>query len=392
MSLISDALKRQEQLRAAPGAGAARSEVAAARPPEVAAAVPPEVAAARPPEVAVAAPPEVAAAVPPEVAVAAPPEASRGIAAPSFAASAAQLRAATPRPASPPQGAQPRAASPRPASPPQGAQPRAATPRPASPPQGAQPRRLSGPTVKPSNRQTVKPVGGGVPATNPFLERERAAARRSNPSVLLMPILGIIVLLVLLFLRREFVPQERDGIELPHTPRKVEETAAEPMVLSHDDGAHGEDASAGRMPALPGGDTSAGRMPALPGGDTSAGRMPALPGNGENSHSLGASDSSAAPREKSAPPQPSNRQTVKPSNQAVEAEPQPHVWPAFTLTGIAVGREKLAILSTGEMLLAGETSKCGVKVEKVNASTVVFAWGGETKTLRKGEHSDKPAD
>ncbi len=178
------------------------------------------------------------------------------------------------------------------------------------------------------------------------------------------------MLLVLLFLRREFVPQERDEIELPHTPRKVEETAAEPMVVPHDDGAHG-------MSAEP---------------DASAGRMPALPGNGENSHSLCASDSSAAPREKSAPPQLSNRQTVKPSNQAVEAEPQPHVWPAFTLTGIAVGREKLAVLSTGEMLLAGEASKCGVKVEKVNASTVVFAWGGETKTLRKGEHSDKPAD
>jgi hypothetical protein len=57
-----------------------------------------------------------------------------------------------------------------------------------------------------------------------------------------------------------------------------------------------------------------------------------------------------------------------------------------------VGRERLAILSTGEMLVAGETSKCGVKVKTVNAANVVFAWGGETKTLRKGEHSDKPAD
>ena len=72
--------------------------------------------------------------------------------------------------------------------------------------------------------------------------------------------------------------------------------------------------------------------------------------------------------------------------------PQPTTWPAFTLTGIAVGRERLAILNTGEMLLAGETAKCGVKVEKVNASSVVFTWGDETKTLRKGEHSDKPAD
>ena len=67
-------------------------------------------------------------------------------------------------------------------------------------------------------------------------------------------------------------------------------------------------------------------------------------------------------------------------------------WPTFTLTGIAVGRERLAILSTGEMLLAGEMAKCGVKVEKVNGASVVFSFSGETKTLRKGEHSDKPAD
>jgi hypothetical protein len=83
---------------------------------------------------------------------------------------------------------------------------------------------------------------------------------------------------------------------------------------------------------------------------------------------------------------------AQPSNQTAEASPQPLKWPLFTLTGIAVGRERLAILNTGEMLLSGETAKNGVKVKEVNASTVVFAWGGETKTLRKGEHSDKPAD
>ncbi len=72
--------------------------------------------------------------------------------------------------------------------------------------------------------------------------------------------------------------------------------------------------------------------------------------------------------------------------------PPPQTWPAFTLTGIAVGREHLAILNSGEMLLAGETAKCGVKVEKVQAASVVFSWRGETKTLRKGEQSDKPLD
>ena len=53
MSLISDALKRQEQLRA-PGAGAAQRAVAATEPHEVSAAEPPEVVAEKPPEVSAA--------------------------------------------------------------------------------------------------------------------------------------------------------------------------------------------------------------------------------------------------------------------------------------------------------------------------------------------------
>ena len=57
-----------------------------------------------------------------------------------------------------------------------------------------------------------------------------------------------------------------------------------------------------------------------------------------------------------------------------------------------MGRERLAILDTGEMLTAGERSKCGAVVEAVNVSTVVFSWKGGRKTLRKGESSDKPAD
>jgi hypothetical protein len=66
-------------------------------------------------------------------------------------------------------------------------------------------------------------------------------------------------------------------------------------------------------------------------------------------------------------------------------------WPKFTLSGIAVGRERLAMLSSGEMLTAGEIARCGVKVERVEAASVLFSWQGETKTLRKGEQSDKPA-
>ncbi len=356
MSLISDALKRQEQLRA-PRTGAAQREVSAASPPEVAVARPPDVSAAR------------------------PPEASRGSAAPNLAAPAAQPRRAS--------GATSRGeAAPNLAAP--AAQPRAALP-----------------PHNPSNRQTVKP-------SNPFLERERAAARRPNHTVLLMPVIGLLMLLVLIFLRREFVPlqpsqavtvkkveSEKWEVESSGGPGAV--PAATPVdnpaaaVLS--DLFPEEAESLGGPGAVPAA-TSAenpgepGAVPAatpvdIPKAEPSiATETNQLP----TSNSLNVSAVSAPLRETPPPAEPSNGQTVKPSNQAAETSPQQPAWPVFTLTGIAVGRERIAVLSTGEMLLAGETSKCGVKVQKVNAATVVFAWGGETKTLRKGEHSDKPAD
>ena len=323
-------------------------------------------------------------------------------------------------------------------------------------------RQLGGPgfvpaaTVKRSNRQTVKPVGGGVAAQNPFLERERVAARRPNQSVLLMPILGLIVLLVLLFLRREFIPQEGTETGAPYSPRKVEESAPareegrgnreqgigkrEQGIGKREQGTGSgrnadEPSADGRDEAQPSQTVDEGvelsdgasvkvqreadEPSALRQGDsegrgnreeeTGKGAQPLNRQTENTSDTLSVSASSATLRDNPAPHQQlSNRQTVKPSNQTAdkptnrqtdkpatllaEASPQPPVWPAFTLTGIAVGRERLAILNTGEMLLAGETSKCGVKVEKVNAATVVFTWGGEIKTLRKGEHSDKPAD
>ena len=335
MSLISDALKRQEQLRTS-GTGAAQHEVSAARPPEAAAAEPPEVAAAE------------------------PPEASRVSAQPCRASGPTSSSVAAPNLAAP----------------------------------AAQPRRASGPT-------SPRPA----PASNPFLERERAAARRPNHSVLLMPILGLIVLLVLLFLRREFVPSSQQAAvrKVVESEKWKVENAEDAAVISDlfpEEGTGNREEGTGKR------EQGTGKRE-----EDKSDNVQITDHEPATSNPLGASVTSAPLRENpppSEPPKPpkppkpsepselselSNRQTVKSSNQAAETVPQPAVtWPSFTLTGIAVGRERLAILNTGEMLLAGETARCGVKIVKVNAATVVFAWGGETKTLRKGEHSDKPAD
>ena len=348
MSLISDALKRQEQLRA-PGTGAAQREVSAVMPSEVSAARPPEASATGSPEVAATK----------------PPEASRGTAAPNLAAPAAQPRADAPRPTSPRQ------------------RPNYAAP-------AAQPHRVS-----------------GAPAANPFLERERAAARRPTAPVLLMPVIGLLMLLVLLFLRREFVPsqplqtvtvkkvesekrQEDNSEGLGIIPAETPiDNLADAAVVSDLFPAEAKskkvDAESLGGPGIVPAETPVDVPKAKPSAATEPNQL-------STSNSLSASSASAPLRENPPQPEPTNRQTDEPSNQAVEAPPQQPAWPAFTLTGIAVGRERIAVLSTGEMLLAGETSKCGVKVKKVNASSVVFAWSGETKTLRKGEHSDKPAD
>ncbi len=376
MSLISDALKRQEQLRAAPGAGAAQHEVSVAAPPEVSVAAPPEVAVATPPEVAAAVPPEVSAATPPEVSAATPPEVA--------AAVPPEVSVATPPETSPRQ--RPNFAAPA-------AQPRAASPRPTSPPSG-------GATSR------------GVAAQNPFLARERAAARRPNHSILLMPVIGLFMLLVLLFLRREFVPRERAEDDLPRTPRKVEDPAP---VLSRDDSSREE--GIGKREQGTGscrsadGPSADGRDEARPSQAVDEGTelSTGAPAQVQREAAEPSALRQEAPPPTSPPPVgptsrgeaaptsplsggPTSRGDAAPNLAASAAQPQPPKWPAFTLTGIAVGRERLAILNTGEMLLAGETAKNGVKVKEVNASTVVFAWGGETKTLRKGEHSDKPAD
>jgi hypothetical protein len=214
-----------------------------------------------------------------------------------------------------------------------------------------------------------------------------------------MPVIGLIMLLVLLFLRREFVPRERAEDDLPRTPRKVEDPAP---VLSRDDPSR-EEGTGNREEGI--------ENPSADGRDEARPSQVIVEGielsNGAPVQVQREADEPSALRQEAPPPTspPSGGPTslgdaapnlaapaAQPSNQTAEASPQPLKWPLFTLTGIAVGRERLAILNTGEMLLSGETAKNGVKVKEVNASTVVFAWGGETKTLRKGEHSDKPAD
>ena len=250
------------------------------------------------------------------------------------------------------------------------------------------------------------------PPKNPFLERERLERRRRNPNVILMPLLGLIVFLVLLFLRNEFVPQAEKPVRPVRTP--LSDTAVVDDLFP-------EPPREGRASSRPVSDTTAqvpdtespreGRASSRPVSDTTtlpntespregraSSRPPTSAGEGRAS-SRPVSDTTTLPateppREGRAssgpPPAPAQVSDTMPS--PPPPSPPPAEWPAFTLTGIAVGRERLAILNSGEMLLAGETAKCGVKVEKVDAASVVFSWKGETKTLRKGEQSDKPAD
>ena len=369
MSLLSDALKRQEQLRAH-GTDTAQREVAVARPPEVAAPKPPEVAAARPPEVVTPEPPEVTAARPPEVTAPKPPEVaaarppevvtpepletSRGNAAPNLVAPATQPRRAS-DPTSPRQ------------------QPNLVAP-------ATQPRRASDP-ISPRQQH------------NPFLKREREATRRPNHSILLMPILGLIVLLALLFLRREFVSSpstqvegQRSKVESPGGPGIV--PAATPTDVPKAESSVAVDSNQTQSATVETNRLSTFdfRLSTNAAATTSV----AIDSNRTQSAAVETNQLSTFDFRLS-----TNVAAATPPAAAVEPvvePPPPKAWPAFTLAGIAVGRERIAILSTGEMLVAGETSTCGVKVEKVSGASVVFSLDGETKTLRKGEHSDKPAD
>jgi hypothetical protein len=65
-------------------------------------------------------------------------------------------------------------------------------------------------------------------------------------------------------------------------------------------------------------------------------------------------------------------------------------WPLVAIKGIASGRERLVVLDTGEMLSAGERSRTGVRVVRIEPDCAWIAWHGATNMLRKGEDSSKP--
>ena len=48
------------------------------------------------------------------------------------------------------------------------------------------------------------------------------------------------------------------------------------------------------------------------------------------------------------------------------------------------------MLDTGEMLAAGELSRCGLRVARIDPGRAWLAWRGVTNMLRKGESTAKP--
>lgn len=205
------------------------------------------------------------------------------------------------------------------------------------------------------------------PPENPFLKAEKERPR-NRAAVLYMPILAIVVFLALLFLKREFVHErptytapDINGIEpaIPVVARKVTIDEQIPVANTELDSAI----------AIITNDVTAANT------TNQVEKTTDIIADINNTNFV----SNIATN----PPAPQVT-TPTTSNAAV--------WPDFTLNGIALGREKLAILNSGEMLTAGDTAKCGVKVISVDTTSVTFTWNGEKKTLRKGEKSDKAAD
>ena len=219
------------------------------------------------------------------------------------------------------------------------------------------------PSVPPSAEKTKVPRPPVVPPPkNPFLEREKNLPR--NAPNFFMPFLAVLVLIALIYLRCEFsgkhdrppTETELDLMELADAPvAEVEPVESLSAAVTNDVPVVADDTVATNSP------------------------LPEVAAEPSVTNEV----ASGAPVVLAV-----STDIVDKAECEVENAPE---WPLFTLTGIAVGRERLAILDTGEMLVSGEIARCGAKIMNVSTSSVTFAWQGETKTLRKGERSDKVA-
>lgn len=254
------------------------------------------------------------------------------------------------------------------------------------------PLRNSAPRCRTGQKKQVPPVS--PPPENPFLKRERNLPR--NTPNFFMPFLALLVLIALIYLRCEFAgkhdrrmtAEELDALELAEMPvnavpavEMTNEVAAVPTNAIPAPKPVVTNAPAVKLHVAPAVTNDVAPKTAVT--ELAAPKPVATNAPSARLAAAPSATNDVAPKTAASAP-------ARATNVAQKAEPPPPLqWPLFTLTGIAVGREGLALLDTGEMLIAGELSRTGVKVVKVASSTVTFSWKGETKTLRKGERSDK---
>lgn len=263
------------------------------------------------------------------------------------------------------------------------------SPVPASEPIDPEPAPVRRPCRPPRPVASSRPVRRPLempddPVPPAIRERLRHESHRGLPKAsLMMPFVAIIIFLVLLYARRAIVQigagpsaAEPAAVELAPAPKAPVAPPAPQAVLATPVVARPAPVAApGVSPAAPA-KSDAPVMQAAPAS------VPAAP------KAVPAPPPVAAPVAVPAPPQVAAPVAVV----TPPAPPKPEPWPLFKLKGIATGSENLVILDSGEMLAAGEKSKIGVTVHRVESAQATFSWKGERKTLRRGETSDKVAD
>ena len=201
---------------------------------------------------------------------------------------------------------------------------------------------------------------------------------------LLLPLFALLVFFALLYARRMLVagvdaqePAEERRIPAQKTQESPPSAASRGALddlsqIQHPFGGEGEALSDGGL----------GEAAPPPSASPDPGRAlsPEAPQGGASAPVAEATE--ATPAEQPAPQQGSGG-----------AAPDPLVpapWPYFKVSAIANGKEKLVILNGSEMLATGETSRAGVKVLSVSASSATFLWRGEERTLHRGDVSADP--